>query len=609
MSANAGAKTRNVNPSHAARAVAYLFLLLSIAFAGSASADDVTFGFAAGMGGSTAESGNESGRAIAVDSSGNVYTTGWYNGTTDFDPGPGTFELTSSGGEFDEDIFVSKLDSSGNFVWAKSMGGTSLFDQGSGIVVDASGNVYVTGSFFDTADFDPDPGTTVNLTSAGGWDIFVCKLDTSGNLVWAKSMGGMGTDEGFDIALDASGNVYTTGKFTGTADFNPAMPTFNLTSAGGTLDADIFVSKLSPTGSFEWAKSMGGTDFDEGRGVVVDASGNVHTAGRFGATADFNPSSGGSNVFNLTSAGDENIFVSKLDSLGDFVWAKRMGGTGLSKAFDIVLGDSGAVYTTGEFQDSADFDPGMDTFSLASAGVWDVFVSKLDSAGDFLWAKRMGGTNDDSGFGIALDALDNVYTTGRFRSTVDFDPGSGVVDLSSAGVWDIFVSKLDSAGNYLWAKKMGGPGLDLGLDVVVDASNNVYTTGHFQSMADFDPGAGTFNLTTAMDGGLDIFVSKLVPVGVLAEVWVDFGFGGSEDGSETNPFNLLAEGLAETAPFGTVKIKGNTGSPVSGETMRIDRAVTIKAVNGTVYIGAPGGRSAEDGLPSGFVSRNSARPN
>ncbi|MCU0440201.1 MAG: putative Ig domain-containing protein, partial [Raineya sp.] len=438
---------------------------------------------------------------IAVDASGNIYTTGVFRNTADFDPNAGTFNLTSTGGE---DIFVSKLDASGNFVWAKSIGGTSN-DQGNSIVVDASGNVYTTGFFQGTADFDPGTGV-FNLTSAGSYDIFVSKLDASGNFVWAKSIGGTSLDFSNSIAIDASGNVYTTGIFEGTVDFDPNAGVFNLTSAS--FFGDIFVSKLDASGNFVWAKSMGGFNDDQAYNITIDASGNVYTTGFFQGTADFDPGTG---VFNLASAGSYDIFVSKLDASGNFVWAKNMGGTGFDQGNSIVVDASGNVYTTGIFRNTADFDPGTGVFNLTSAGFNDIFVSKLDASGNFVWAKSMGagGTNDDQGKGIVVDASGNVYTTGFFQGTADFDPDTGVFNLTSAGLDEIFISKLDPSGNFVWAKSMEGTGFDQGYDIAIDASGNIYTTGFFQGAVDFNPGLGVAGLNS--QGGDDIFVSKLSP--------------------------------------------------------------------------------------------------
>ncbi|MBU1821874.1 MAG: SBBP repeat-containing protein, partial [Bacteroidetes bacterium] len=241
------------------------------------------------------------------------------------------------------------------------------------IALDASGNVYTTGYFQGTVDFDPG-AAMANLTVAGSFDMFVSKLDGDGNFVWAKSMGGSIVTHGRSIAVDASGNVYTTGSFHGTADFDPGAATAYLTSAG---HGDTFICKLDASGNFVWAKSMGGSVFDSGFSITVDASGNVYTIGLFFGTVDFNP---GLATADLTSAGFNDIFVSKLDAFGNFIWAKRMGGSGYDYGESIAVDASGHVYTTGYFEGTADFDPGTATANLTSVSVWDIFVSKLGPA-------------------------------------------------------------------------------------------------------------------------------------------------------------------------------------------------------------------------------------
>ena len=449
------------------------------------------FGWAVSMG----DTNGDFGRSITTDSSGNVYVTGWFEGTVDFDPGAETTDLTSAGGE---DIFVLKLDASGKFLWAKAIGGISN-DVGASITTDASGNVYVMGLFEEIVDFDPG-GETTDLESAGGTDIFVLKLDASGNFLWAKSIGGTSFDYGYSITTDASENVYVTGSFGDTVDFDPGAGEMNLASAGS---HDIFVLKLDATGNFLWAKSMGGTFDDRGCSITTDASGNVYVTGWFRETVEFDP--GG--TANLTSAGYFDIFVLKLDDSGNFLWAKTMGGTSNDSGYSITTDASENVYVTGSFLGTVAFDPGG-TANLTSVGVADIFVLKLDDSGNFLWAKAMGGTSNDVGYSITTDASGNVYVTGMFGDTVDFDPGAGEMNLTSAGSGDIFVLKLDASGNFLWVKTMGGTSNDIGYSITTDALGNSYMTGRFSGMADFDPGAEIMNLTSA--GSYDIFVEKLL---------------------------------------------------------------------------------------------------
>lgn len=434
--------------------------------------------------------------AIAVDRWGNAHTTGPFYDTVDFDPGPGTYSLTSFYGV---DDFVSKLDSSGDFVWARQFGGRTS-GWGYDVAVDDAGNVYTTGFFRGTTDFDPGSGV-YNLTALGAWDAFVSKLDSAGNFVWAKQFGGGDLTWGAALAVDSAGNVYTTGEFEGTADFDPGPGTFFLT-AGGVDGA--FVSKLDSAGGFVWAKAMGGPGDACGGGVAVDSEGNVYVNGIFSGNADLDPGPG---TYPFAAAGGWDVFVSKLDASGDLVWTKAMGGLGDDTPYGIKLDGENNVYSIGYFSDTADFDPGPGVYHLTSAGGRDVFVGKLDPCGAFVWARSMGGSGDDAAYDIALDAAGSVYTTGYFQGIADFNPGPGAYELTSSGGIDGFVSKLDAAGNFVWVGKLGGTGDELGMGIAVDVVGTVYLAGEFAGTTDFDPGPGTYNLSS-IAGDYDAFVWK-----------------------------------------------------------------------------------------------------
>jgi ELWxxDGT repeat protein len=452
-----------------------------------------SFGIALSAGGTS----NDSGQSIALDAAGNIYVTGSFQGTADFDPGVGVYNLTSAG---QTDIFIAKYSNGGELCWARRIGAGNN-DVGNGIAIGSDGGVYVTGSFYGTVDFDPGPGI-YNLTSAG-YDAFVLKLDSAGKFVWAGRMGGTGDDVARGIAIAPDGCVYTTGSFSGTADFDPGAGTFNLTSTGSN---DIFVVKLDSAGNFAWADRMGGSSNDYGYAIAVATDGSVCATGAFASTADFDPGTG---TFNLTSTGSNDIFVVKLDSAGKFAWADRMGGSSNDYGYAIAVVPDGSVCVTGTFASTADFDPGAGTFNLASAGSNDIFVVKLNSTGNFAWADRMGGSNSDYVSGIALAPDGGIYTTGYFSGTADFDPGSGVFNLISAGGNDIFISKLDNAGKFASAIHLGGTSDETSNSIVLDQDGNAFTTGNFWHTANFDPRAGTFNLVS--NGGSDIFICKLSP--------------------------------------------------------------------------------------------------
>lgn len=479
--------------------VALRRLTVILAFAGSILLANPSFSqsfqWAKQFGGDLGES-----RSVATDDFGNSYTTGFFGGTFDFDPGVGTFMLTSSSGTMD--IFITKLDDEGNLVWAKKVGG-AVDDHAFSIALDASGNVYATGQFGATADFDPGSGTYDQTAMAGAKDIFVIKLDNDGNFLWAKQFQGNADNYGYALTVDALGNVYTAGYFQYAADFDPGLGSAFLTATG--IGGDIFVVKLDASGNLIWARQMGGSSnvipsIDIAFSIAVDASGNVYTTGVFENTADFDPGAG---VFNLTSNGYD-AFISKLSIDGHFVWAKQLGGTSNEFGRAIAISSNGGVYATGHFEGTADFDPGPADFSLTSAGGNDIFTIQLDASGALVWATHQGGIDHDYAFALSLDSSDNVYTSGFFYGTSDFDPGSGTHNLSAAGSADLFVSKVDPSGNLIWAKKMGGSNEELGYSIDVNTWGKIRVVGPFSGTADFDPGVDIFELTCV--GSSDMFV-------------------------------------------------------------------------------------------------------
>jgi hypothetical protein len=300
-----------------------------------------------------------------VDGAGNIYPSGSFSGTVDFDPGAGTSNLVSVGSH---DAFVVKLDGSGNLLWARSAGGTGL-DRAYPIITDASGNVYVAGPFAGTVDFDPGAGT-FNLVSAGGSDVYVWKLDASGNLLWAVRAGGTGSDVTFGSTVDAAGNILITGGFTGTVDFDPGAGSFNLVAV---TFSDPFIWKLDASGNLVWARAFtGGNNSDQGGGLITDASGNIYVAGQFGSgTTDFDPGAG---TANLTSAGGQDLFLVKLDAMGNYQWAWRDGGTGNERLDGFNMDASGNFYLSGGFFNTTSL--GGNSFTTPNANA-DAFIMKL----------------------------------------------------------------------------------------------------------------------------------------------------------------------------------------------------------------------------------------
>lgn len=425
-----------------------------------------------------------------------LYVTGNFSGTVDFDPGEAIYNLTAVGSQ---DIFILKISQSGNLIWVKTFGGGELFGFSA---IDAAGNIYTTGSFSGTVDFDPGPEEYL-LSSTS--KIFIQKLDAGGNFIWAKKIGGNGSDMARDIFLDDESNIYLTGNFEGDIYFDPNNYENFLTSIGS---KDIFIVKFDNNGNFIWDKSVGSDDYDLGNQISVDSDGNVIILGVFQSTVDFDP---GESIYDLSSLGAFDIFILKLDNEGNFVWAKSIGNEGNDAHFESYdLDNDGNINITGCFAGTMDFDPGLGIFNLNSVGVNDIFILKLNSQGDFVWAKSFGGTSDDYGHSVASDSNGNIYLSGTFQGSGDFDPGTEIFELSGWGSQQsIYFVKLDNEGEFMWALSicdgsLGDTGSNF-FSMEMDNFGNIYATGNYYGTADFDPGEGVFS----MSGGM--FILKLIP--------------------------------------------------------------------------------------------------
>ncbi|WP_118973043.1 T9SS type A sorting domain-containing protein [Taibaiella koreensis] len=442
--------------------------------------------------------------SVAVDLWGNVYTTGALRGTVDFDPGPGVFNLTSAGtGGGLDDIFITKQDANGNFVWAKRLGGNSS-DAGGKIAVNASGELFITGGFTFTVDFDPGPGV-YNLTSnANSDDIFILKLDTAGNFIWAKQIGEVVPfnyyQALFTLIADDTGNLFMSGGFNGSCDLDPGPGVHNVVSTG--LE-DGFILKVSPAGDLVWAKILEGAGYNHCTGLYLDRQGNLEATGWFTGTTDLDPGPG---VYNMSAASAyPNTFVLKLNATGDFLWAKQVGDPGNVQGIVITSDSSGNILLAGTYSGTSDFDPGPGVYNLTTQGLTDAFVLKLDSTGNFNWARRIGNYQDfDWLTTMVVDAPGNVYVTGVADGISDLDPGPGTFNVNGTPAATYLV-KLDTAGGFVGGGLIGAGSLSYSRGLVY-SRGKLYGTGFFEGSGDFDPGAGTYNMTAL--GPNDAYVVK-----------------------------------------------------------------------------------------------------
>ncbi len=377
---------------------------------------------------------NEIAKKIAISHSGSIYVSGTFSSTTDFDPNSGILNLNPIGSN---DIFISKFDTSGNIKWAKQLGGASNEDLGN-MVLDNIGNIICTGNFLTTADFDPGAGMA-NLISKGAEDIFISKLDSNGNYVWVKQIGGKRMDLGFSVCTDNLGNIITTGCFADTVDFDPNSGIINLFSKG--FYADIFIIKYDPNGNYIWAKQIGGYIKQTGLVITTDANNNIYNLGKFTDSADFDPNAGEYILHSFASG--ESHYLLKLTPAGNLIWASNFDGASEITPKNITIDKNKNLYVVGDFWETVDFNPSADSFKISSnSDSYDIFMLKLDSMGKFIWVNSFGGTSDDNCNAIKIDNDENIYSTGGYQKDVDFDPSTSSFILSAGLLSDIYIQKL-----------------------------------------------------------------------------------------------------------------------------------------------------------------------
>lgn len=378
--------------------------------------------------------------------------------------------------------------------WVKSSGGTGR-DEAELPTVDPLGNVIICGKFSDTVWF----GTNF-LVSSGGLDMYIAKYDVAGNFVWARKASNTLDAEGLSIAADLNGNIAVTGFYKGTFNFD------TLQLPGTTAKESFFAAVYNPTGSLIWAQYANGGNI-RGKGIEFDTWGNVLVTGHYEDSAQF-----GSSV--LYSAGLQNAFLVKYNPSGQLQWATYGGGVYNAWASSVGVDSQGNSYITGAFKDTAWFG----THQVNTYGLNDVFLAKCSPSGTWIWATHAGGTSDDYGNGIEVDAYNHIAVTGSFFLTVNFPPAPAI---TSYGAKDGFVAYYDPAGNCLWSQPFGGTSDDKGIGVSCDNVGNVYVTGFIKTQGSFGP----IQLTGA--GVDDISLAKYTRTGSI--LWAVLAGGTSND--------------------------------------------------------------------------------
>jgi len=444
----------------------------------------------------------EIGSGISTDAAGNCYVTGHFGSTAvTF----GSFTLLNfSPISHINDVFIVKYDPQGNVLWARSAGGSSI-DEGIGIATDAAGNSYVIGRFGSPTITFGTFTLTNNSTTVTYSDIFIVKYDSAGNVLWAKSAGGISNDLIYGVSIDPLGNAYITGNFPGPTII---FDSDTLTTSGV---ADAFIVKFDSAGNVLWARSAGGVSGDGGMAVSSDVAGNCYVTGYFvSPTISF----GNVTLTNSDSSNTLDVFVVKYDPAGNLLWAKSGGGSNNERTTAISTDALGNCFVTGWFVSPAITFGSLTLTNYIGSTKMDFFIIKYDPAGNLLWAKSVSGSDDEYAWGLTTDNAGNSYLTGFFESPI---LTLGSLTLTKTGAeFDIFIVNYDSAGNTLWAKCMGGNDNDGGRGISLHSSGNLYIAGYFiSSSVTFD------SFVLANSGSGDVFVGK-IPANYTGIHEVDF---------------------------------------------------------------------------------------
>jgi hypothetical protein len=435
--------------------------------------------------------------SIATDENDNIYLTGIFEYNTDFDPGRDTFSIhftNSSRGN----MFFAKYDSSGHFVFAKGIGGSSGSNASNAIKVDKAHNIYIAGSYEGTkTDFDPGPGV-VSLPGDSQGNIFIAKYDPDGNYLFAEGIQGGQNDGANALVIDKQNNIVITGAFKdryGDNDFDPSDKKASLKSYGGT---DVFIAKYDSVGRYLTAASIGGPGFEVGNAIACDKDNNIIVAGSF-VSDSMNFGIRGDSIIKPTNGGYD-FFIAKYTPDGTLRFVQTGGGKQNDNMTALATDDADNIYVTGSFKSAGVVFNYEDT--LFAKGDADIFFAKYSKTGNCLYAKQISGINTESPADIAV-AGNTITVAGYFNGAVDFNPGNAAFNLTSQSTNGFLAAYSRGNGSFALAGSFGGyRSFTLYSTVTAstqDKEGNVYITGIFQGRVDFDPSADTLFLVSQTD--------------------------------------------------------------------------------------------------------------
>ena len=449
---------------------------------------------------------SDEGRAIVIDEDDFIYVAGPFNSRTDFDPGPGETILG-----YKPAAYLSKFDTNGNLIWAKNWR-----PKVNDMAMDSDGNLYMTGGFSESVDLNPATIGTDCYDPHFYHLGYVSCLDSDGNYLWGRSWGAVGTC----ITVSDSGTVYVGGQYTEFTDFEPGP---GLTASTPTGYGGAYLSRFSVDGKYldtiflHWDDTQEVEDemFDQGNthimALAADEQDNLYLAGEFGGIVDFDLGEG---IAERNGGRFSRDFLCKLNSEGEFQWVGAWGQSWGGRKIGLDIAPDGDILITGTYQWYDDFDPGPEQDMHEAVDGYDIYVSRLNSDGEFQWARTWGGRAGEQAGDVTVSDDGNVYVTGLFQLSVDLDPGPGEDLHGPASAGGTFVVALDEMGEFLWADSFRptGEGQCGGQAIAAGTDGSIFVTGSYAGLTDFDPGEGE-ELHNINDAWLDAFLLKLNPDG------------------------------------------------------------------------------------------------
>ncbi|MES2514773.1 MAG: gliding motility-associated C-terminal domain-containing protein [Bacteroidota bacterium] len=422
---------------------------------------------------------------ICYDNSGNIISTGYFSGTTQFAAGI----ILNSSSNGNPDIYISKSTASGQIIWAVKAGGNGS-DRATAVKADANGNIYITGFYYASATF----GSTTLTSVSGSQDGFIAKLDPSGNFLWAQSFGGNLAEWGNAIAIDELGNPIITGQFQGTANFGSTTLTSMINPNTLFSSFDVFTAKYSSAGSVVWIKQGKGKYDDRGLDIITDNLNNVYVCGQFSDTIQFQNTHNNA-IMNAS-------FIIKYNAAGQEQWFRKASGV-FSVPYSMAIDNTNKIYITGDFQGTYTFFGAASNSFINGTYTNKAFLMKIDNNGNFIWGKSEASDNYVSGKRVALDAQQDPYMFGEFGCTMnEYSDAYGPGVFNSIGFGDLFITKYNNTGTRQWFRQYGGPRNDKAHGLLVVGINEPIMAGSYEHHLNIPSTNGSLSAINNYNSGL-----------------------------------------------------------------------------------------------------------